>query len=210
MRFTSRHLTILLISFAVLIVSTYVISVIAEGKVYRNYEMEMKNETNILEHIMRHRNRGKGEAYYRDDYSFRLESGIYRRREEDGIKGYLATADNYKDVFGRYHLKGIEKLYIEPNYQTKLPIEHVSLMGDLPVMKQKYSANVFVLAKNGKIINYQLIDGRLADFSQVEGEQIDIRYYTVKMDSSGRMVFYPQEQSSGRAVEPELKPAVVE
>lgn len=167
MKYKKKHTMILLTTFVLLILSVYGIHALGENLVYRDTQLEMKNEINLLNGIRNLKER------------FHPEEGIYFQRSNFLSNAgprlqaiYLADSKDYQETLAKYELKDLDKIKIDPNYKSKLPLEHEKFRSMFPNLQESASPVIVIQTADKRVVSYSFIDGRMADFSKIIGQQI--------------------------------------
>lgn len=194
MKFNKKHLLILISCVVLMFLVSSGLQKLSDSSVYRNLDREIRLEADIVDEIIALKN----PKHYEEDLSIDQKKAIaesmgyiypdyWLMLQDDSnlYRGYFVSAEDYKEKLGSYGLKNIEKIRIEKNYKTRLPIEHRIFRPLFPKVDQQLPPNLFVVAKGGNIMQYFLIDGRLADFSEAEGELHIRAPLRIRIDEEG-------------------------
>lgn len=194
MKFNKKHLSILVSCILLMILVSSGLQKLSDSGVYRNLDREIRLEADIVDQIIDLKN----PRHYQEDLSVEQKQAIAKtqgyiypdywmglRGDWDFHRGYFVSSKDYKEKLGSYGLKNIEKIRLEKNYKTRLPIEHRIFRSLFPKADQQLPPSLFVVVKEGNIVQYFFIDGRIADFSAVEGE-VDIGApLQIRLDEEG-------------------------
>lgn len=184
MRFTRKHGMILVVCLALFIAFSFTIDALSQHQINRNREYELSMEADLLREIqvLRYEQRYTGENSY---YYFGNYAGYATDRNI-----YFANTENYRQLLESHGIKNVDKIRVDKDYCSRLPLDHKNLLGSFKRDPKRYPPNLVVVADKGHVLYYSHIDSRLADFTKIYGmTSATGGHFRLKLAPSGRLIF---------------------
>lgn len=202
MKFTKNHLKLVILGILIFVVSL-VINISINPTTYRDKNAETENEFELLSYrtsLIQERqfistNKINEEEMFHfttrtyNPYSrwFSRNRGFVDISTSDRV--YVLSGKNYKEVLEKQNIKNISAIEYNPNYQSRLPLEYSSILGEDSMIKDSKYPFIIVFTRENKVTRYLHVDSRIIDFRDFLDEKGYSPYeaFYLKIDQKDRL-----------------------